>query len=170
MPYRLTWVSLTLDMGYLFTAAPAKHSRCSLPWMKGISSHRPSSPSTWDGSSKPSCAHTATSPWMWGCPSWPPPLALGLGLLLPVDALASGVGLLLPAAALGLGCHPWPQMLGDSLGIKSPKIQSSCIFYALVPKETVFLYSLSHNTYDIRYMGFLQQETNCLELVPSPTG
>ena len=25
--YHLTWVSLTLDVGYLFTAAPAKHSR-----------------------------------------------------------------------------------------------------------------------------------------------
>ena len=36
--YCLTWVSLTLDVGYLFTAAPAKHSRCSLPWMRGISS------------------------------------------------------------------------------------------------------------------------------------
>ena len=36
--YRLTWVSLTLDMGYLFTAAPAKHSRCSYPWMRDISS------------------------------------------------------------------------------------------------------------------------------------
>ena len=35
--YHLTWVSLTLGMGYLFTAAPAKHSRCSLPWMRGIS-------------------------------------------------------------------------------------------------------------------------------------
>ena len=32
--YRLTWVSLTVDMGYLFMAAPAKHSCCSLPWMK----------------------------------------------------------------------------------------------------------------------------------------
>ena len=30
--YRLTRVSLTLDMGYLFTAAPAKRSHCSLPW------------------------------------------------------------------------------------------------------------------------------------------
>ena len=30
--YHLTWVSLTLGMGYLFTAAPAKHSQCSLPW------------------------------------------------------------------------------------------------------------------------------------------
>ena len=27
--YCLTWVSLTLDVGYLFTAALAKHSRCS---------------------------------------------------------------------------------------------------------------------------------------------
>ena len=26
--YRLTWVSLTLDVGYLFTAAPAKHNHC----------------------------------------------------------------------------------------------------------------------------------------------
>ena len=33
--YRLTWVSLTLGVGYLFTAAPAKHSRCSLPWTSG---------------------------------------------------------------------------------------------------------------------------------------
>ena len=29
--YHLTWVSLSLDVGHLFTAAPAKHSRCSLP-------------------------------------------------------------------------------------------------------------------------------------------
>ena len=37
--YRLTWVSLTLDVGYLFMVAPAKHSHCSLPWMWGCSSH-----------------------------------------------------------------------------------------------------------------------------------
>ena len=36
--YRLTWISLTLGMGYLFTAAPAKHSHCSLACMRGISS------------------------------------------------------------------------------------------------------------------------------------
>ena len=35
--YRLTWISLTLDVGYLFTAAPAKCSCCSSPWTKGIS-------------------------------------------------------------------------------------------------------------------------------------
>ena len=29
--YRLTWVSLTLGVGYLFTAGSAKHSCCSLP-------------------------------------------------------------------------------------------------------------------------------------------
>ena len=33
--YRLTWVSLTLDMVYLFTAAPAKRSRCSLTLDEG---------------------------------------------------------------------------------------------------------------------------------------
>ena len=36
--YLLTWVSLTLDVGYLFMAVPAKRSRCSLPWTRGISS------------------------------------------------------------------------------------------------------------------------------------
>ena len=36
--YRLTWVSLTLDVGYLFMAAPAKCSLCALPWTRGISS------------------------------------------------------------------------------------------------------------------------------------
>ena len=39
--YCHTWVSLTLDMGYLFTAAPARLSHCSLPWMRGISSVLP---------------------------------------------------------------------------------------------------------------------------------
>ena len=39
--YHLTWVSLTLDVGYLFTAAPVEHSRCSLPWTKGISTQPP---------------------------------------------------------------------------------------------------------------------------------
>ena len=37
----LTWVSLTLDVGYLFTVTPAKRSRCSLPWKRGISSPPP---------------------------------------------------------------------------------------------------------------------------------
>ena len=57
--YRLTWVSLTLDVGYLFTAAPAKRSCCSLPWMKCISSWPPSWAWTWSSSSRPSCARAA---------------------------------------------------------------------------------------------------------------
>ena len=36
--YHLIWVSLALDMGYLFTAAPATHRHCSLPWTRGMSS------------------------------------------------------------------------------------------------------------------------------------
>ena len=39
--YHLTWVSLTLNIRYLFTAAPAKHSCCSLPWTRCISSRLP---------------------------------------------------------------------------------------------------------------------------------
>ena len=35
--YHLTWVSLTLDMGYLFMAAPVKWNRCSLPQTWGVS-------------------------------------------------------------------------------------------------------------------------------------
>ena len=37
--YRLTWVSLTLDQGYLLTAAPLEYS------------------------SRPSCNHAAAAPW-----------------------------------------------------------------------------------------------------------
>ena len=37
----LTWVSLTLEVRYLLTAAAAKRSRCSLPWTRGISSPPP---------------------------------------------------------------------------------------------------------------------------------
>ena len=38
----------------------------------GVSPHRhPSWPSTWDSSSRPSCARAATAPWTWGWSSWP---------------------------------------------------------------------------------------------------
>src|SRR5574337_395608 len=39
--YRLIWVYLILDVRYLITAAPAKHSCLSLPWTRGISSPPP---------------------------------------------------------------------------------------------------------------------------------
>ena len=55
--YLLTWVSLTLDAGYLFTAAPAKCNRC--PYFgRGESPYRrPSWPWTWSASSRPSWNH-----------------------------------------------------------------------------------------------------------------
>ena len=72
--YCLNWVSLTLDVGYLFTAAPAKHSRCSLPW-RGLFPHGcPSWPWTWSSFCWPSCTHAAIAPWMRGSSSQLPPL------------------------------------------------------------------------------------------------
>ena len=58
--YHLTWVSLSWDVGYLFTAASAKRSRCSyLRW--GVSPHSCSSwPWTWSSSSQHSCTRAAT--------------------------------------------------------------------------------------------------------------
>ena len=70
-----------------------------LPWMWGISScllqqsagispylgwgvspHcRPSWPSMWDSSSRPSCAHAATAPWMWGWSSQTTTVSCSLG-------------------------------------------------------------------------------------------
>ena len=51
--------------------------------------HHPSWPSTWDSSSRPSCAYAATTPWMWCGSSQSLPLASGAGLLLPVALLNS---------------------------------------------------------------------------------
>ena len=82
--YRLTWVSLTLDVGYLFIAAPAKRSCCSLPWRRVIPSRLPLLtviveqlfsalllPLFERGVAPPSHC-----PWprAWGCSSWSPPL------------------------------------------------------------------------------------------------
>ena len=56
----------------------------------GVSPHRrPSWPSTWDSSSRPSCACAARAPWTWGWSSRPPPLSWVMGLLL----LAAAPGL-----------------------------------------------------------------------------
>ena len=61
--YRLTWVSLTLDVGCLFMAAPAKRSLCYLHWTRYISSL---TPLLTLNSSSPSCAHLAITPWLCG--------------------------------------------------------------------------------------------------------
>ena len=50
---KLQSLLLTLDKGYLLNA--------------------PFLPSTWDSSSRPSCAHASTTSWTWGCSSWQPP-------------------------------------------------------------------------------------------------
>ena len=59
--YRLTWASLTLDVGSLFKAVPAKRSRCPLPW-RGVA---------------PLCCR----PWPWarGSSSWPGSCAIIAG-------------------------------------------------------------------------------------------
>ena len=84
---------------------------------RGVSPHHhPSWSSTWDSSSRPSCVRTATILWRgvgppsccpwpraWGWSSWTPPLA-------------SGVGLLLPAATPDLGCGVTPLSTAPDLG------------------------------------------------------
>ena len=93
--YRLTWVSLTLDVVCLFTAAPARCPRCSLPWTRGISS-RPPPPDLERGvaplsplipAQPPFLGHGAAPPvhcpwpWAWGSSSQPPPPTSGMGQL-----------------------------------------------------------------------------------------
>ena len=68
--YRLIWVSLSLDVGYLFTAAPAKRSRCSLPWMRGVSSRL-------SLLTQASCTRAAATSWMWAAPLGHCPLSKG---------------------------------------------------------------------------------------------
>ena len=47
---------------------------------RGVPPHcRPSWPSTWDSSSRPSCTREARAPWTWGWSSWPLLLASGVG-------------------------------------------------------------------------------------------
>ena len=83
--YCLTWVSLTLDVQYLFTAAPAKCSCSSLPWTRGISLC-PSWPWKWSSSCRLPCNCGAAAPWM-----------------------GRGVGGVAP-----LGRRPWPWAWGSS--------------------------------------------------------
>ena len=120
--YHLTWVSLSWAWG--ISSRLLQQIAATAPYLgRGVSPHRCLSlPSTWDSSSRPSCASTATTTWMWvdlpGRRPWPrtrggssrsPTLASYAWWLL----LAAGPGLgrewLLPAAAPGLGLGVSPQ-------------------------------------------------------------
>ena len=78
--YHPIWVSLTLDVGHLFTAAPAKCSCCSLPWTRDISSWPPLLTLKWTSYSLLSCTHTAAARWRWGSSSRAGPLTSGMGI------------------------------------------------------------------------------------------
>ena len=67
--YHLTLFSLTLDVGYLFTAAPAKRSHCSWYWMWGSSSWSRHWPWAWGSSSQPllRCGVSSTRPLLHHC-------------------------------------------------------------------------------------------------------
>ena len=81
---------LTLDEGYLLTAA--------LPDLqRGIAPLGP-----------PAQARTATAPWRWGCSSWPPLLASGAGWLLRATDPGLGQGVAPP------NCCPWPRAWSGS--------------------------------------------------------
>ena len=62
--YRLTGVSLTLDVGYLHTASPAKHSSCSRPWTSAIYSRL----LQWSTGTSPDLGRRVSPH---GCCSWP---------------------------------------------------------------------------------------------------
>ena len=97
--YCLTWVSLTLVVVYLFTAAPAKCSCCSLPWMRGRYLLTAAPPDLEHGIAPlgPLCPHSHCSLEV-GCSSLPPPLTSGVGKLLLASAPDLGCG----ASHLGL--------------------------------------------------------------------
>ena len=117
--YHLTWFLLPWAWG--ISSRLLQQSTAIAPYLgRGLSPHHhPSWSSTWDSSSRPSCAHTATAPWTWGWSSQPPPLASGVGLLLLATAPGlglRGMGYLLPAAAPDLGCGVTPFLTAPDLG------------------------------------------------------
>ena len=123
--YHLTWVSL-LGTGYLFTAAPAKHSCCSLPWTRGISL-------------LPLFLTFNVGPLGPPAPVQPPS-----GCSSPTQALASRMGgssHCRPRLRLGVapqGHHPWPWVGGGFSW--PPPLTSDAGFQSPV---RVFLFSLS---------------------------
>ena len=98
--YHLTWISLTL--AWDISSQLLQQGTAAVPYLGwGVSPYRRHSwPSTWDSSSRPSCACSHHSS---GCSSQPPALASGVGgssQLLPL-ALDSGWLLKVPTRGLG---------------------------------------------------------------------
>ena len=137
--YHLTWVSLTLDMGYLFTAAPRKHSHCSLPWTRVSPQGHPSRLWTWSSFSRPSCAVQ-------------PPL-LGHGVAPVGHRPWPRTWLLWAAPALSqpgaLGRLPWPWVRGSSSQAWS-EVESLSLVWLFVTPWTI--------AYQASPMGFSRQE------------
>ena len=119
--YHLTWVFLPWAWG--ISSRLFQQSTAVAPYLGWrVSPHRcPSWPSTWESSSRPSCATTATAPWMWvdlpeSCPwfwAWggssrPPPLASYTGWLL--QTIAPDLGRVVAPP----GRRPWPHTRGGS--------------------------------------------------------
>ena len=125
--YRLTWVSITLDVGYLFTGCSSKVQPLFLTLDEGylltatppdlehgIAPLGPPVPAQppllGHGATPPSCC-----PWprAWDSSSWPPPLALGRGSSCLQLLHCPSLALLAAAPDLGRGVAP----LGHALHI-----------------------------------------------------
>ena len=116
--YHLTWVSFTLDVGYLFIAVPAKRSRCSLSWKRRYL--LTAAPPDLEHGVVPLCtpARAAELPLLGGgvaplsrCP-WPPTWGSSSAPLLRCRSLALSVTT--PDQPGALGHDPWPWARGSS--------------------------------------------------------
>ena len=83
--YPLTWVSLTLDVGYLFTAAAAKRSRCSLRSTRGYL--LTAAPPDLERGIAPLGPPAPTQPWLLGRGVAPPSRRPGLGREVALSAV-----------------------------------------------------------------------------------
>ena len=65
-----------LPWAWVISSRLLQQSAAAAPYLgQGVCPHcRPSWPSTWNSSSRPSCACVATASWMWGCSPRPLPL------------------------------------------------------------------------------------------------
>ena len=125
----LQYLSSFLGFSYLGRGVSSwllQQSVATAPYLdRGVSPHRrPSWPSTWDSSSRPSYAHAATAPWMWVWSSWPPPLASGMGVWgsssgPPFWPWTWGIFSRQPPLTSDLGSSSWPFLCPSSLALSA---------------------------------------------------